>query len=85
MESERERLLWSVLSQACEMGIGNYWGNSTDLFEWKKNQPFLLVVDYYSRYIEIAKLNQQTARRGNSSNKVCAKSFYLLVTVFLRC
>jgi len=32
----------------------------TDLFEWR-NDMFLLVVDYYSRYIEIAKLNRSTA------------------------
>lgn len=32
----------------------------TDLFEWR-NKHFLLIVDYYSRYIEIAKLSQTTA------------------------
>ena len=32
----------------------------TDLFEWR-NKYFLLIVDYYSRYIEIAKLSQTTA------------------------
>ena len=32
----------------------------TDLFEWKRNQ-YLLIVDYYSRYIEIAKLSRTTA------------------------
>ena len=32
----------------------------TDLFEWR-NKNFLLIVDYYSRYIEIAKLPQTTA------------------------
>ena len=31
-----------------------------DLFEWKKSN-YLLVVDYYSRYIEIARLNRSTA------------------------
>ena len=38
----------------------------TDLFEWK-GDPFLLYVDYYSRYIEIAKLNRTTA--GEVINK----------------
>lgn len=32
----------------------------TDLFEWKKSQ-YLLIVDYYSRYIEISKLSGETA------------------------
>ena len=32
----------------------------TDLFEWKKKM-YILVVDYYSRYIEIALLNNETA------------------------
>ena len=32
----------------------------TDLFHWKNHQ-YLLVVDYYSRYIEISKLNGTTA------------------------
>lgn len=32
----------------------------TDLFEWR-NKHFLLIVDYYSRYIEIAKLSHTTA------------------------
>lgn len=32
----------------------------TDLFEWR-NKHFLLIVDYYSQYIEIAKLSQTTA------------------------
>ena len=32
----------------------------TDLFHWKSNQ-YLLIVDYYSRYIEISKLNRTTA------------------------
>ena len=32
----------------------------TDLFEWKK-VDYLLVVDYYSRYIEIAKLTSTSA------------------------
>ena len=31
----------------------------TDLFEWKKD-TFLLIVDYYSRYIEIARLSRPT-------------------------
>ena len=33
----------------------------TDLFEWK-NHSYLLIVDYYSRFIEIALLNQTTAQ-----------------------
>ena len=32
----------------------------TDLFQWKKSH-YLLIVDYYSRYIEISKLSQLTA------------------------
>ena len=32
----------------------------TDLFHWKSNQ-YLLIVDYYSRYIEISKLSRTTA------------------------
>ena len=32
----------------------------TDLFEWR-NKYFLLIIDYYSWYIEIAKLSQTTA------------------------
>ena len=32
----------------------------TDLFEWKKSN-YLLVVDYYSRFIEIAKLSSTTS------------------------
>ena len=33
---------------------------ATDLFEWKQD-TFLLIVDYYSRFIEIARLNRMTA------------------------
>ena len=33
---------------------------ATDLFEWRKN-TYLLVVDYYSRYIEILKLMTTTS------------------------
>ena len=32
----------------------------TDLFEWKNNN-YLLIVDYYSRFIEVVKLNRTTA------------------------
>ena len=32
----------------------------TDLFEWK-NDNYLLIVDYYSRFIEVVKLNRTTA------------------------
>ena len=32
----------------------------TDLFEWKKN-IYLLIVDYYSHFIEISQLNRTTA------------------------
>ena len=34
----------------------------TDLFEWNK-AAYLLIVDYYSRYIEIAKLSRPTAEQ----------------------
>ncbi len=37
---------------------------ATDLFEWKQ-EVFLLLVDYYSRYIEIARLNRLTATEVN--------------------
>ena len=33
---------------------------ATDLFQWKQ-KTFLLVIDYYSRYIEVARLNKSTA------------------------
>ena len=33
---------------------------ATDLFEWKQ-EIYLLIVDYYSRFIEIARLNRLTA------------------------
>ena len=33
---------------------------ATDLFEWK-NSSYVLVVDYYSRYIELAKLSSTTS------------------------
>ena len=33
---------------------------STDLFYWKAS-TYLLIVDYYSRYIEISKLNGQSS------------------------
>ena len=33
---------------------------ATDLFEWKQ-ETYLLIVDYYSRFIEIARLNRLTA------------------------
>ena len=33
---------------------------STDLFQWK-NSPNLIMVDYYSKYIELSQLNQLTA------------------------
>ena len=32
----------------------------TDLFEWKQN-TYLLIVDYYSHFIEISRLNRTTA------------------------
>ena len=32
----------------------------SDLFEWNKS-TYLLIVDYYSRYIELAKLRNTTA------------------------
>ena len=33
---------------------------ASDMFEWRKNS-YLLIVDYYSRWIEIAKLSSQTS------------------------
>ena len=33
---------------------------ATDLFFWKAS-TYLLIVDYYSRYIEISKLNGQSS------------------------
>jgi len=33
---------------------------ATDLFEWN-NSTYLLVVDYYSRYVELAKLTSTTS------------------------
>ena len=35
-------------------------GTDLTMFEWKKND-YLLVIDYYSRFIEVAKLNSTTA------------------------
>ena len=40
----------------------------TDLFEWKKN-TYLLIIDYYSRYIEISRLSQLTAAQVVSHTK----------------
>ena len=39
-----------------------------DIFEWEKKQ-YLLAVDYYSSYIEIARLDHSTA-------SVCTKSIF---------
>ena len=36
----------------------------TDLFEWEKNE-YLLVVDYYSKFIEVAKLATTTRHQSN--------------------
>ena len=33
---------------------------ATDLFEWKK-ENYLLIIDYYSQFIEVARLKQTTA------------------------
>ena len=33
----------------------------TDIFEWKKSS-YLLAIDYYSRYIEVAKLTSTTSK-----------------------
>ena len=33
----------------------------TDIFEWR-NSSYLLVIDYYSRYIEVAKLSSMTSQ-----------------------
>ena len=32
-----------------------------DLFEWKKLFAYLMIVDYYSRFIEIANMDRATA------------------------
>ena len=40
----------------------------TDLFEWK-NSKYLLIVDYYSRYIEISRLDHSTASAVIAHNK----------------
>ena len=40
----------------------------TDLFEWRKKN-YLLIVDYYSRYIEIARLDRTTADEVISRTK----------------
>ena len=54
-QSQRaEPLMPSVLPELPFQKVG------TDLFEWKK-RVYLLLVDYYSRYIEIALLNSPTA------------------------
>ncbi len=37
------------------------WQVGTDLFEWKKSH-YLLVINYYSRWIEISRLPQMTSR-----------------------
>ena len=41
---------------------------ATDLFEWKK-RPHLLVVDYYSRYPEVAELRDMRAKTVISKMK----------------
>ena len=47
----------------------------SDLFEWQQSN-YLLVVDYYSRFIEIARLNRTTTaevdRRHTSQEHICA-------------
>ena len=40
----------------------------TDLFEWRKKN-YLLIVDYYSRYIEISRLDRTTADEVISRTK----------------
>jgi len=42
-----------------------------DIFEWEKKQ-YLLAVDYFSHYIEIARLNHPTA----AEVIVCTKSIF---------
>ena len=49
-----EPLIPSLLSQRPWQSVG------TDLFEWRETD-YLLVVDYYSRFIEVAKLMTTTA------------------------
>jgi len=52
---------------------------ATDLFEWKKTN-YLIVVDYYSRYIEMARLSTST------SNDVIThlKSIFYAVAAFVK-
>ena len=45
---------------------------ATDLFEWKQ-YTFLLIVDYYSRYIEIARLNRPNAEVITHTKSVFAR------------
>lgn len=56
-KNQRQRAQPLISSQLPELP----WQKvGTDLFEWR-NKNFLLIVDYYSRYIEIAKLSKTTA------------------------
>ena len=49
-----EPLISSLLPQLPWQKVG------TDLFFWK-NHTYVIIIDYFSRYIEIAKLNRATA------------------------
>ena len=53
-ERAKQSLWWSGLSQQLEELLG------TDLFEFQ-GDSYLLVVDYYSRLIEIARLDRTTS------------------------
>ena len=53
----------------------------TDLFEWR-NDTFVLVVDYYSRYIEIAKLTRSTAEEVIARTKSIFARHGIPETVF---
>ena len=54
---------------------------ATDLFEWK-NQAYLLIVDYYSRYVEIAPLKNLTATKVITRTKSIFARHGIPETVF---
>ena len=53
-QQQRSQLILSKLPDLPWQKVG------MDLFEWRKSD-YLLIVDYYSRYIEVAKLSRTTA------------------------
>ena len=54
LRQRAQPLMPSVLPDLSRQKVG------TDLFEWRQ-KTFLIIVDYYSRYVEIARLNRPTA------------------------